>query len=158
MATLFEYVKEIDEIIANATDEDGVINDELLTAKLDELEIKRDEKIDNCINFFKSRRAMSEALKNEKLAIAKRQQVAENEAERMKNYLAYCLGGSKWESVAGKISYRKSVVVDVDDDFSDERFITYEPKVSKTDIKEALKRGEDVSGARLVEKQNVQIA
>lgn len=157
MATLFEYITMIDDIIANATDEDGVIDESKLTADLDTLELEKAQKVDNCISFFKSRTAMAEALKNEKMAIAKRQQVAENEAERMKKYLAYCLGGSKWESVAGKISYRKSEVVEVDEDFNDERFIKYEPKISKSEIKDALKKGEEVSGARLVENQNIQI-
>ena len=157
MATLFEYVTMIDDIIANATDEDGVIDESKLTADLDMLELEKAQKVDNCISFFKSRTAMAEALKKEKMAIAKRQQIAENEAERMKQYLIYCLGGTKWESVAGKISYRKSETVEVDENFNDERFIKYEPKISKSEIKDALKNGEEISGARLVENQNIQI-
>lgn len=157
MATLFEYVQQIDEIIMRATDEDGVIDESKLTEELESLELEKSEKVDNCISYYKSRKAMAEALKNEKQAITRRQQIAENEAERMKEYLEVCLKGSKWESVAGKISYRKSVSVEVDENFNDERFISYEPKISKSEIKDAIKNGEVVEGATLIEKNNMQI-
>lgn len=150
---LYDYIKEIDEIMVKAVDEDGVIIDEELMAKLDELELGKSEKVDNCIKFFKSRKAMAEALKNEKMAIAKRQQTAENEAESIKEYLAYCLAGSKWESVAGKISYRNSKAVEIDDiDAIPENFTTMEIKADKTAIKKAIENGEEVAGAHIEER------
>ena len=155
--TLFDYVKEIEDIIFRSTDEDGIISDDVIE-KLDALELAKEEKIDNCIKFYKSRKAMAEALKTEKMAIAKRQQIAENEAERMKEYLALCLDGSKWESVAGKISYRNSKAIVIDNEDSvpmDYKIATY--KVDKTRIRDAIEHGENVIGAYIEERVNTVI-
>ena len=152
---LFDYVREIDEIMTRAIDEDGVIIDEELMKRLDELEMEQKQKVDNCIKFYKSRKALADALKEEKLALAKRQQVAENEAERMKDYLTYCLAGSKWESVAGKISYRSSKSIEIDDiSVIPEIYLHYEPKADKGLIKQAFESGEFINGAHMEEKTN----
>ena len=155
--TLFDYVKEIEDIIFRSTDEDGIISDDVIE-KRDEHELEKEDKVNNCSKFYKSRKAMAEALKTEKMAIAKRQQIAENEAERMKEYLAFCLDGSKWESVAGKISYRNSKAVVIDNEDSvpmDYKVATY--KVDKTRIKDAIEHGENVIGAYIEERVNTVI-
>lgn len=151
MASLFNYVRQIDDIIAMATDEDGVI-DESVMEQLDALELEKNEKIDNCIAFFKSRKAMANALKEEKKAIERRQKTAENEMERMKDYLAYCLKGETHESTAGKISYRKTESVEITDvDKLPADLLRYrDPEPNKTEIKNVLKKGTEVSGAQLV--------
>ena len=150
---LYDYIREIDEIMLSAVDEDGVIADEEIMAKLDELDVAMADKVDNCIKFYKSRKAMAEALKEEKLALAKRQQTAENEAERMKDYLAYCLAGSKWESVAGKISYRSTKAVEIDDLYQlPEVYTSVELKADKTAIKKAIENGETITGAHIEER------
>lgn len=159
MSSLFDYIKAIDEIIANNTDEDGVIAEEVL-AELDALEVAKEEKIDNCISFIKSREAMAEMLKKERQAIAKREKTAENEVERVKQYLTFCLAGAKWESTAGKVSYRRSEAVEVED--LDEIPAIYktevtEVKADKKAIKEAIKNGYEVPGARLEERQSTVI-
>lgn len=153
MSTLFDYVKAIDDIIIANTDEDGVIDEEAIKDELEALELARDDKINNCISFIKSRKAIAEALKNEKQAIARRQQIAENEAERVKDYLVYCLGGKKWESTAGQVSYRRSEAVEIED-LSEvpEEFLKYEVSADKTAIKKALKEGKDIQGAHLEER------
>ena len=149
--TLYDYVKELDEIILKATNEEGEIEADVI-AELDALEMEISEKVDNCIKYFKSRKAMAEALKREKIAISDRQRVAENEAQRMKEYLTFCLNGEKWESVAGKISYRKSKAVEIDDmQLIPEEFLRYEIKPDKTELKKMLEQGEDVSGCHLEE-------
>mgnify|MGYP003304692600 CR=1 FL=1 len=156
--SLFNYIRQIDDIIASATDEDGVIDYESIKDEFEALTLKRDEKIDNIISFIKSRKAMAEALKAEKNNIAKRQQQAEREVERMKEYLAFCLDGSKWESTAGKVSYRKSQQVVIDDiDALPEEYIRIERVPSKSAIKEDLKQGVIVHGAHMVDNINVTI-
>ena len=156
--SLFNYIQQIDDIIAGATDEDGVIDYESIKDEFEALTLKRDEKIDNIISFIKSRKAMAEALKAEKNNIAKRQQQAEREAERMKEYLAFCLDGSKWESTAGKVGYRKSQQVVIDNiDALPEEYIRIERVPSKSAIKEDLKQGVIVDGAHIVDNINVTI-
>ena len=57
-----------------------------------------------------------------------------------------------------KLSFRKSESVEVDDiDALDDRFKRIKIEPDKTAIKTALKLGEKVEGARLVENQNLQI-
>ena len=156
MATLFEYNEKIDEIMAKATDEEGVIDFALIEQELNAVEMERAEKIDNVLSYIKSRKAMSEALKAEKMAIAKRQKSAENEAESLKKYLGIALKGEKYESTAGKVSYRKSEVVHIDDitKLPDE-YLTFKPEANKTAIKDAIKKdGVLISGAWIEEKQN----
>lgn len=158
MSSLFDYVKAIDEIIASNTDEDGVISEDVL-AELDALEMAKNEKVDNCISYIKSRRAMAEMLKAEKQAIDKRQKHAENEAERVAQYLTFCLAGDKWESAAGQVSYRKSEAVIVDDEIAFEEFGEYaitkiEIKPDKKAIKDAIKGGAEIPGVHLEERQS----
>lgn len=156
MATLFEYDERIAEIIAKATDEEGNIDTTLVDEELEELEMKREEKIDNLIMYIKSRRAMGEALKAEKTAIGKRQKTAENEAKFALNYLGIALKGKKHESVAGKVWYRKSEEVHVDDISKvPDEYIKYKPEPDKTAIKEAItKNGEIIEGAWIEKKVN----
>ena len=151
--TLWEYNIAIAEAVAAATDEDGVINEDLLRVDLDQLEMERSEKIDNCIQYFKNRKAMAEALKKEKQAIEKRQRTAENEAERMKDYLAAALDGSKWESVSGKISYRTSRATIIEDpELLPPQFIRTKIEPDKVSIKEALEAGAIIEGAHIEER------
>ena len=57
-----------------------------------------------------------------------------------------------------KLSFRKSESVEIDDiDALDDRFKRIKIEPDKTAIKTALKIGEKVEGARLVENQNLQI-
>lgn len=153
--SLFNYIRQIDDIVAGATDEDGVIDYDSIKDEFEALTLAKEEKIDNIISFIKSRKAMAEALKNEKSAIAKRQQQAEREAERMTEYLVFCLDGSKWESTAGKVSYRKSQSVAIDDyDVLSDEYIKWEPKANKTAIKNDIKQGIIVRGAHIEESTN----
>ena len=148
--SLFNYIQQIDEIVAGATDEDGVVDYDSIKDELEALTLAKDEKVDNVISFIKSRRAMAEALKNEKKAIAQRQLQAEREADRMTEYLVFCLGGSKWESTAGKVTYRKSQAVKIDDITAlPEEYIKWDPTPNKMAIKDDIKQGVIVDGAHI---------
>lgn len=156
MANLFEYNDMIDEVMAKAVNEDGEIIDETVMEQLNSLQMERAEKIDNCLAYYKSRKAMAEALKAEKKAIADRQRIAENEAESIKRYLGMALAGEKYESIKGKVSYRRSEEVHVDDITKlPEEYLKYKPEPNKTAIKEAIKEdGVVIEGAWIEEKTN----
>ena len=152
MASLFEYNRQLDELFARATDEDGTI-DESLMEELEALQMDRAEKLDNCIWFYKSRKAMAAALKDEKRAIERRQKTAEREAESMKDYLAFCLHGEKHESKAGKISYRRNQTVEVTDmDKLPDEFKRWKAEPNKTALKDELIEGVVIEGVHLVDK------
>lgn len=155
---LYEIPQAIEELIDPET---GEITDEIALEKLT-------ESFENGIEYLalevKNLNAEASALKAEKDAFAKRQKVAENAANRIKNYISFLLGGEKYKTDKVSISFRKSEQVQVDDDFmewalsSGEQYLRYkEPEVDKTAIKDAIKDGRQVPHAMLVEQNNIQI-
>lgn len=152
---------QIDEEIMNCVDmETGEIID---SAKLDELQMDRDIKIENIACWIKNLVADAEALKAQKQAFADRQKSAENKAESLKKYLANYLAGQKFSTPKVAISFRKTTSVNVTDISQiPEQYLKYEdPKPDKTAIKAAIKAaseaGETFAGAEIVEGQSISI-
>lgn len=146
---------EIDQAILDCIDlETGEIID---TEQLDKLTMEREAKLENVACWIKELKAEAEALKAEKMAFAKRQQVAENKMESLKKYLAYALDGQAFKTVRASVTFRKSQAVEIADIYKlDENYLRYkEPEADKTAIKEALKAGQTVAGATLVENTSV---
>ena len=148
-------IYEIDEAILSCIDtETGEVID---TEQLDKLTMEREAKLENIACWIKELKAEAEALKAEKMAFAKRQQVAENKMESLKKYLAYALDGQAFKTVRASVTFRKSQAVEIADIYKlDENYLRYkEPEADKTAIKEALKAGKTVAGATLVENTSV---
>ena len=150
---------EINQAILNCIDlETGEIID---TEQLDKLTMERETKLENVACWIKELKAEAEALKAEKMAFAKRQQVAENKMESLKKYLAYALDGQAFKTTRASVTFRKSQAVEITDIYKlDENYLRYkEPEADKTAIKEALKeaikQGKTVAGATLVENTSV---
>ena len=151
---LFELNQAVRDFELEIDEETG----EILNADaLDSLELERDTKIENIALWIKNLKAEAEAVKKQKEAFYSREKALTNKAERLKEYLANNLMGEKFKTDRVVLSWRKSQAVEVDDNFNDERFIKYEPKISKSEIKDALKSGEIIEGARLVENNSLQI-
>lgn len=127
--------------------------------KLNELQIAKDEKIKNLGLWYKDLLAEATALKEEKEAFAARERAAKNKAESIKNYLSYVLNGENFKTTECVISFRRSEKTVIDDIYSlPENFLKYsEPKADLTEIKKAIKNGEEIKGAHLEETQNIQI-
>jgi seryl-tRNA synthetase len=148
---------EIDAAIMDCIDEDtGEIIDQ---AALDELNLSRDEKVENIALAIKNLKSEAEAIKAEKQNLAARQAAAERKTESLKNYLSDYLQGDKFKSAKVSISWRKSEVVLVDDisKLPDDFLRFKDPEVDKTKLKEAMKAGQSFEGARLVQNNNIQI-
>ena len=83
--------------------------------------------------------------------------------ERMKTIVGSAMeefGINKIKSETLQLSFRKSESVEVfDESLVDEKFKKVKTEISldKTAIKNAIKNGEDVQGAKIVEKNNLQI-
>ena len=148
---LYEIDQAIMDLVDNETGE--IIDIEMF----DNLQMERDEKIESIALYIKDLKAEAEALKAEKLAFAERQKVAENKAESLKAYLSYALKGRAFKTVKASVSFRKSQQVNVPDIYElDENFLKYkEPEADKTAIKEAIKAGQTVKGATLIENTSV---
>ena len=149
---LYEINQSILECIDNET---GEIID---ADKLNELQIAKDEKLENLALWYKDLIAEANALKEEKEAFAEREKAAKNKAESIKNYLSYALNGENFKTTKCALSFRKSEKTVIDDIYSiPENFLKYvEPKADLAEIKKAIKNGEEINGAHLEETQNIQ--
>lgn len=157
--TLYELTEAMKGFDFEIDEETGEI---LNGPELDQIQMERDEKLKNCVYYYKNVLAEAAALKEEKTKLQKRQQIAEKKAESMKKYIAYCLQGEKFapkDDVRVRVTYRKSETVQCSDIYRvPDDFLRYkEPELDKTKVKKALKAGEKVEGCTLIEKQNIQI-
>lgn len=129
--------------------------------ELEHLEMEKEEKIENCIKFYKNLLAEHEAYKKEADRLSKLAKTQKNKAEQLKAYMGYCLNGEKFKSEDGlhQVSFRRSEAIEVLNlwDIPDHYMKYKDPEPDKTAIKEAIKSGLDVKGAALIEKQNVVI-
>ena len=154
---LYEIQDEIRQLLEQV-DEDGVLSDEAYKKFL-ELKVTEDIKIENTALYYKNVLSDAKAIKNEEETLYARRQALENHADRLKDYLAMSLNGQKFESAKVKISYRKSEGVLIDDeDLIPLDYREPQPdKIKKAEIKKAIKAGKLVNGAKIEERQNIQI-
>ena len=152
MATLYE----INEQIAGLVDpETGEIAD---FEAFEKLNLDLDTKIKNIALWIVNLRSDAEQLEEQEKIFRDRKTAAKNKAESLKNLLDGFLSGEKRSFPEVVISYRKSEQVTVDDDAKlDDRFLRIKTEIDKTALKDALKHGESIEGARLEVKNNIQI-
>lgn len=145
--TLYEIDAAILDCIDTETGE--VVDADKLTA----LQMERDEKVEAVALWIKDLTAEAAALKAEKQAFAERQAAAEKKAESLKRWLADALAGEKFKTTKVAVSFRKTQSVEVPDIWAlNENYLKYsEPTADKAAIKAAIKAGETVEGAKLVE-------
>lgn len=155
MATLYELESKIANFEFIIDEETGEITN---ADELDQIELERDTKIENVALWIKNLNSDIEAYKREKDSFAEKERVAKNKLESLKGYLAYALHGDKFKTDRVNISYRKSETVQLADNFDNPKYlIPQEPKIDKMAIKKALKDGEEIKGAMLIERQNIQV-
>jgi hypothetical protein len=140
---------EINEEMMNCIDpETGEVDIDQLNA----LQMLREDKIESIALWIKDLKAEAEALKAEKLAFQARQAAAENKAESLKNYLANALNGEKFKTTRCAVSFRKAEKVEITDELElPPEFTTVEIKADKAAIKQAIKSGQEITGAKIVE-------
>lgn len=175
--TIYELDNEIGKILDEIEDymdagDGNVVNTETgevitvdayeeLQARLDALGEKREEKISNIACWIKQLEADAEAIKKEKMNLAKRQKYCENKAESLKQYLSYALQGEKFKDARVSISYRSSQKVEFAPNFdystlpAEYQKITYEP--NRTELKKAILDGTEFDGIWIQDNKNIQI-
>jgi len=132
-----------------------------LQKQLNNLAETRDEKISNIACWIKQLEADAEAIKKEKLNLAKRQKYCENKATSLRLYLGNVLQGEKFKNSKVNISYRSSKSVEFAPNFDYSKLpeqyqkITYEPK--KTELKNAILNGEEFEGVWIQDNTSMQI-
>lgn len=154
--TLYEIDRAIEDTLLLAIDpETGEVKDEALLDQFEQLQMDRDQKIENIGCFIKNLEADAAAIKAEAKNLAARAKAAENKAEHLREYLQFCLGGEKFNTPRLAVSFRHSKKVEVDPDRLydiPEEYLRYkEPEPDKKAIGDALKAGQDIPGCELVE-------
>lgn len=155
-------IYEIDNAMMSLIDEEtGEIKD---YEAFEELQMQKEEKIENTALWYKNLVAESKAIREEEKALAERRKSLENKAENLKNFINRTLDGNKFSTSKVAISYRKSTAVEVDDEFIDyamknnNDLLTFKrPEPNKTVIKGMLQGGFDIPHAELVERNNMSI-
>jgi hypothetical protein len=128
--------------------------------RLENLQMERSQKIENVCLWVKNLLSDAEAIKAEKDALADREAKCRKKADDLKKWLAFALEGQKFSTARCAVSFRRSEKVEVLDEDRIPRAYMVETVSYKPDkqlIKEVLKDGQEISGCRLVESQNVQI-
>ncbi len=148
---------EIDSAITSCVDEEtGEIID---FEKLSELLMERDMKIEKVALWIKNLDANAAAIKSERDTLDKRMKSAESKAKSLREWLKNALECKPFETAKVRVSFRKSEQTEVDESVLDRKWcrekVTYTP--DKTAIKNAIKSGQTVDGARIVVNQNIQI-
>lgn len=158
---------EIDQRLANILDYSGTWVDVETGEMISEddiaaLEMERKDKLEGWGLWLKNRAAEIAAIKAEIAAIkaeidnlTERKKALESKTEHSKQRYQQYLNGEKFKTGRLSVSYRKSESVEITDpdevpDAYQRTKVIFEP--DKASIKDALKSGHEVPGARLVEK------
>ena len=131
-----------------------------LEEALSRIEDERDGKALNIACLIKNFRSEAEAIKQEKLRLAKRQQAAEKTVERLTRYLEQFLPeGTKLKDARAAIGWRKAEAVKcwADPGLLPADYQRVKVEADLTAIKQALKAGEDVAGAELETRHHLQV-
>jgi hypothetical protein len=142
---------------AIAEENQGVIPDDL-SAELDAIEMTREQKIENVVKAYKNESALADMIKAEIKALQSRISSHESGSEWLKKWLSmFVQVGEKFEFGSGKISWRKSSSVIVDETKLPDEYFKVVRSPMKSEIKDAIKAGTTIPGALIEEKQNIQI-
>ena len=157
--TLYEINQAIIDLYDNMVEpETGEVSDDF-EHLLDMLDMARGEKIENIGLLIKDLKAESEAIKAEVKKLQDRARAAENKAERLKNYLAYNLGGEGFRTPKVAISFRNTQSVEVEPEawqFLPDKYLRKkDPEPDKKAIGDALKKGYAVPGCKLVDNRSM---
>ena len=149
---------EINEAILNLVDmETGEIAD---VEAFDALTMQKEEKLENIALYIKNLTADAKAFAEQEEIFAERKKAAQKRIESLKSYLTYALDGQKFSTTKCAVSFRKSEKIEITDEAilpKDYVTETVTIKPDKTAIKNAIKSGQEVSGAQLVENLNISI-
>lgn len=152
--TLYEINEQIQKAIELGFDpETGEILDE---SALEQLQLDRDEKIENICLFIKDLKAEAAALDAEKKNLDARASVAKKKSDSLSRYLQAMLDGEKFKTARCSISYRKTSAVIVDDENElPELCVRIKKEPNKTAIKDYINAGVSVPGAHIEDRQSM---
>lgn len=161
--TIYDIDARIAEILSRTDPETGELPEDAFD-ELAALTESRETKIDNAACMVLDLLADAKKIREQERALSERRQSLEKRAERIKAYIEHATDGEPFSSPRVQVKYTKSKTVEIDED----RFWYWcvdhpefarrkAPEPDKTAIKNALKAGEIIPGAELVEHINMTI-
>ena len=157
---------DIDQAILSCVDpETGEILD---VEMLDALQMEREAKLEGVALWIKDLRAEATAVKEEADKLDARKKALDNKIDGLKNWLQFALRGEKMSTPRCKVYYTHNTKVTTADEAGlinflktlkePERFLKFqEPELKKNEIKQALKDGFKIPGAKLEVTESVVI-
>lgn len=166
MAKLYELIdkyKELEAVLEQMDEEDATY--EVVKQYLDGIEGDVTHKVENVLRFIKNLEAEVEMYKAEEKRLGGLKKSSQNKAERLKDYLSEMLkqlgydhmNKKKVQTTIGKVGFQKSPTSAeiIDESKLPSEYLDPQPaKPKKKDILDALKRGEKIEGAVLVDDKN----
>ena len=141
--------------------EDGDIDEQTFADSLESLMI--DDKVESICKVIRNLEAEATAFKEEAARLTKRQKTAENGVQRLKDSLVHYLQTTENPKITSglfTVSLCKapaSCEITSEDQIPDSFFMPQPPVIDRAAIKELLKQGIDVPGARLTQSTYVRI-
>ena len=178
MAKLFEISNDFaalfdnyEELMETTEEEDKADIEQAWFDTLTGIEGEFEVKAESIAQYIKQLNSEAEAIKAEEKKLAARRKAKENSVTRMKDYLKNCMEQmnlKKVETARAKISIRNNAAsLKIDDESAfiqmlestgRTELIKYAaPELKKTDIKNLIKKGEELTGARLEASQSLVI-
>lgn len=165
MPSLYQLSKSYETVIEGGFIFDEETGEVLFDAEnMDELRDALENKLEACGLYLKNLNADAKAIRDEEKALADRRKMLERKAERMSAYILDCLvdeiDGAKLSTPRVSLSTRKSESVGITDESAlPDDYVTIKTTAApdKARIKKAIKAGERVPGACLVENLNLQV-
>lgn len=135
--------------------------------RLEELQVEKEQKLEGVALYIKDLLGDADKIKAEEKALAERRKAKEAKADRLKEYLTNALDGQKLETPRVRLSFRASTGVEINDELAlltwleknhQDQCIKYKmPEISKSEVGKLLKAGQEMPGAALVERSNLQM-
>lgn len=159
---LTQNYRNLESLLDNLGEQEG-LTVEMINGALGQVEDDINTKIENTCKVIKEIEADSIGIDEEIKRLSALKKQKENAVKKLKEYVEFEMNGIGLNKVEGKlfkISFRKSKVVKVLDETKiPKEFIKVKTteSISKTDLGKALKNGEIIEGAELVENKTLQI-
>jgi predicted transcriptional regulator len=158
---LYEITEALEAVLSGSFYVDEETGEYFDSSDLDALSMALTDKLEGCGCQLKNWQADIDAIKAEETRLRERRQTLERRYESLKAYVQSQMErtGETVETSKVSMKLRRSVTVEVAEGFSDARYLvrTETVKPDKKAIRDALKKGEFVEGAELVEHQNLQL-
>lgn len=158
-----EELKVLEDLFNMSIDEEtGELKEADILEEMDrEIKEKLTDKCENILKLIKNKEAEISTLKNEEERLKKLRKFKENRLENLKEYIKnqmIFMESKKIETTLGNFSLRNSESVEIEniDELGEEFLkVKIEKTADKTEIKKAIKNGENVAGAKLVSNVNL---